>query len=74
MDNFLNVKQRRPSIQTFKLQMNYRSKAHIVQAGNVLIKKNSRQYDKEIVPFRTDQDLIRVFTFQDEMDEAQQLI
>lgn len=74
MDNFLNVKQRRPTIRTFKLEMNYRSKAHIVQAGNELIKKNSRQYKKEIIPHRTDSDLIRVFTFQDEMDEAQQLI
>lgn len=74
MDNFLNVKQRRPSIQMFKLQMNYRSKAHIVQAWNELIKKNRRQYEKEIVPHRTDADMIRVFTFQDEMDEAQQLV
>lgn len=74
MENFLNVKQRWPSIQTFKLQMNYRSKAHIVKAWNELIKKNRRQYDKEIIPYRTDQDMIRVFTFQDEIDEAQQLI
>jgi DNA helicase-2/ATP-dependent DNA helicase PcrA len=74
MDNFLNVKQRWPSIQMFKLQINYRSKAHIVQAGNELIKKNRRQYDKEIVPHRIEKDMIRVFTFQDEMDEAQQLI
>ncbi len=74
MDNFLNVKQRWPTIQTFKLQMNYRSKVHIVQAGNELIKKNRRQYAKEIVAHRTEQDMIRVFTFQDEIDEAQQLI
>jgi superfamily I DNA/RNA helicase len=54
--------------------MNYRSKAHIVQAGNELIKKNRRQYEKEIIAHRTEQDMIRVFTFQDEIDEAQQLI
>lgn len=74
MDNFLNVKQRRPSIKMFKLQINYRSKAHIVEAGNELIKINRRQYEKEIVAHRTDTDMIRVFTFQDEMDEAQQLV
>lgn len=74
MENFLNVKQRWPSIHTFKLQTNYRSKAHIVHAWSAIIKKNRKQYDKEIVAHRTDNDLIRLFTFQDEIDEAQQIV
>lgn len=74
MENFLNVQQRWPTIQTFKLQTNYRSKSHIVQAWSAIIKKNRKQYDKEIVAHRTDHDLIRLFTFQDEIDEAQQIV
>lgn len=74
MDNFLNVKQRWPSIKMFKLQTNYRSKGHIVDAGNAIIKHNHRQYDKTVVAHRQESDLIRVFTFQDEIDEAQQIV
>lgn len=74
MDNFLNVKQRRPTIRMFKLQTNYRSKSHIVDAGNAIIKQNRRQYDKTVIAHRSGSDLIRVFTFQDEIDEAQQIV
>ena len=74
MENFLTLHLRWPTIHVFKLQTNYRSKPHIVAAGNEIIKKNQRQYAKEITAHRTEQDTIRVFTFQDETDEAQQLI
>lgn len=74
MDNFLNVHQRWPDMETFKLETNYRSKPHIVEAGNAIIKKNTKQYDKEVVPHRTGDDFIRVFTFADEVDEATQII
>lgn len=52
MENFLNVKQYRPDIQMFKLQTNYRSKAHIVAAGNSVIKNNKNQYEKNIIAHR----------------------
>jgi superfamily I DNA/RNA helicase len=52
MENFLNVKKYRPDIQMFKLQINYRSKPHIVQAGNEIIKNNLHQYEKNIVAHR----------------------
>jgi len=52
MENFLNVKSYRPDIQMFKLQINYRSKPHIVQAGNEIIKNNLHQYEKNIVAHR----------------------
>lgn len=74
MSNFLNVNQRRPSIITYKLETNYRSKPHIVAAGNAIIKQNKIQYDKNVEPHRTWEDLIRVFTFSDEIDEATQII
>jgi len=52
MENFLNVKQYWPDIQMFKLQTNYRSKAHIVSAGNAIIKQNKNQYEKNIIAHR----------------------
>ncbi len=74
MDNFLRVDQRWPDIRTFKLETNYRSKPHIVQAWNAIIKFNQKQYDKNVVAHRTWADKIRVFTFSDEVDEAVQVI
>lgn len=53
MENFLNVKAVWPDIEIFKLQMNYRSRPHIVQAGSHVIKNNTKQYEKTIVPHRT---------------------
>jgi superfamily I DNA/RNA helicase len=47
MENFLNVKKYWPDIQMFKLQINYRSRPHIVNAGNYIIKNNLKQYNKD---------------------------
>jgi DNA helicase-2/ATP-dependent DNA helicase PcrA len=70
MENFLNVKMYRPDIQMFKLQTNYRSKPHIVEAGNAVIKKNRHQYEKEVVAHRSGEDKITVFSHQTDIDEA----
>ena len=74
MDNFLNVDQRWKEIQTFKLEMNYRSKPHIVAAGNAIIKNNKKQYDKTVAAHREGSESIRIFGFADETDEAIQVI
>ncbi len=74
MENFLNVKRYRPDIQMFKLQINYRSKPHIVQAGNHIIKHNVNQYQKEIIPHRTGEDKITIFSHGSEMDEAANIV
>jgi len=74
MENFLNVKKYWPDIQMFKLQINYRSKPHIVHASNHIIKNNTNQYKKEIVPHRTGDDKITIFSHGSEMDEAANII
>lgn len=74
MENFLNVKKYRPDIQMFKLQINYRSRPHIVQAGNHVIKNNTNQYQKEIVAHRTGDDKITIFSHGSEMDEAANIV
>jgi superfamily I DNA/RNA helicase len=53
MENFLQVKKIRPDIEIFKLEMNYRSRPHIVQAGNHIIKNNKKQYEKDVKAHRT---------------------
>ena len=74
MENFLNVKKYRPDIQMFKLQTNYRSKPHIVKAGNEVIKNNLNQYEKNIIPHRTGDDKITVFGHNSEIDEAANIV
>ena len=74
MDNFLNLQRQRPDMKMFKLETNYRSKPHIVEAGNHIIKNNQKQYDKEVVAHRSGEDKMRIFTFSDEMDEAMQIV
>lgn len=74
MENFLNVKKYWPDIQMFKLQTNYRSRPHIVDAGNQVIKNNTNQYKKDIVAHRTWSDKIVCFSHGSEMDEAANLV
>jgi len=74
MENFLNVKNYRPDIQMFKLQTNYRSRPHIVHAGNQIIKNNVNQYEKNIVAHRTGDDKITIFSHGSEMDEAANIV
>ena len=74
MENFLNVKHYWNDIKMFKLQTNYRSKAHIVAAWNSVIKNNKNQYEKNIVAHREWSDKITVFTHNTDTDEAANII
>ena len=74
MENFLNVKKYWPDVQIFKLQTNYRSRAHIVRAGSHIIKNNVNQYQKDIIPHRKEEDTITIFAHRDEMDEAMNMV
>lgn len=70
MENFLNLKAYWPAMEIFKLQTNYRSKPHIVEAGNAVIKKNRRQYEKEVKAHREGEDKITLFSHPSDIDEA----
>lgn len=74
MDNFLNISSRWPDVKIFKLEINYRSRPHIVQAGNHVIAKNQKQYKKEVISNRKWEDKIRLFCFSDETDEAMSIV
>ncbi len=74
MENFLTVKKVRVDIEIFKLQTNYRSKPHIVDAWSAVIKNNSKQYEKNIISFREWNDKIVIFNHSDDSSEALNLI
>ena len=74
MDNFLNVKDVWPDMEIFKLQINYRSKPHIVNASNHIIKNNLKQYDKKVTAHRSGNDKIVIMQHGDEIDEAKHTI
>lgn len=48
IDNILDFEKDFPTLQTFKLEQNYRSTHHIVQAANAVISHNRRQLPKTI--------------------------
>ena len=74
MENFLNVKEYRPNIKMFKLQINYRSRPNIVNAWNHIIKNNINQYKKEIVAHREWWDKITILIHGSEVDEAANIV
>jgi DNA helicase-2/ATP-dependent DNA helicase PcrA len=70
MENFLNVKKYRADIVIHKLQINYRSRPHIVAAGSAIIANNQQQYEKELIPHRKGDDTVKIFNYPDEYKEA----
>ncbi len=74
MENFLNVQKRRKDIKIFRLELNYRSRPHIVEAGNNIIKNNIQQYPKTIQATRDGNDTIKILISADEIDEAANVI
>lgn len=74
MENFLNVKMYWPDIKMFKLQTNYRSRPHIVDAWNQVIANNQNQYQKDIIAHRKWEDKIVCFSHGSEMDEAANIV
>ena len=74
MEQFLALQEWRPNLRMFKLETNYRSLPHIVEAGNAIIQQNVKQYEKRMQAHRTWEQHIRLFSFQDEQDEAAQIV
>ena len=60
IDNILNLEKEFKNLKTFKLEQNYRSTDHIVQAANELIQHNSKQIQKSIWSDKGDGQKIQV--------------
>lgn len=74
MENFLNLHTIRPDIKMFKLQTNYRSKPHIISAGNHIIANNTRQYRKDIIAHRDWQEKVILVWHENESQEAENIV
>ena len=70
IEDFLNAKKYWPNLKIFKLEINYRSKKTIVDAGNAIIRNNKNQYEKNIKAHNDKETKIKVISFESDSDEA----
>ncbi len=73
IDNILDFEKDYKDLKTFKLEQNYRSTHHIVQAANQLIKNNDKQIQKEIWTDKGDGHKIRLIKTMTDADEAKRV-
>ncbi|MCL2167858.1 MAG: UvrD-helicase domain-containing protein [Lentimicrobiaceae bacterium] len=71
IQNILNFKKDYPETKTFKLEQNYRSTQHIVNAANAVIKYNQDQLHKEVWTENEEGHKIEIFKTNSDYDEAQ---
>lgn len=70
MDHFLNLQKYWPDMKSFLLVTNYRSRPHIIEAANTIIKNNRHQYDKTVHAHREGRDHLVLLNHPDETAEA----
>jgi DNA helicase-2/ATP-dependent DNA helicase PcrA len=70
IENILNFERDYPDLKVFKLEQNYRSTEHIVQAANDIIKHNKAQLPKKIWTEQKGGEKIKVYKTASDTDEA----
>lgn len=70
INNILTLEQRYPGLQIFKLERNYRSTKHIVDAADSLIAKNTHQIKKKVFSKNGDGERIKIFKTYSDLEEA----
>lgn len=73
IDNILNFERDFPRLKVCKLEQNYRSTEHIVQAANEVIAFNRRQLQKTIWTSRTESQKIRLIKCQTDDEESRRV-
>ena len=73
IDNILDFKKDFNDLKTFKLEQNYRSTQHIVEAANQVISHNKRQIQKTIWTSKTDGQKIKILKTQSDQEEAKRI-
>ena len=73
IDNILNFEKDFKHLQTFKLEQNYRSTEHIVQAANEIILKNKKQIQKKIWSDKGDGQKIKVIKAMTDSEEGKRV-
>ncbi|KAA6309465.1 hypothetical protein EZS27_039048, partial [termite gut metagenome] len=74
INNILRFGEVYPNTRTFKLEQNYRSTKNIVQAANSLIKKNQRQFYKEVFSEKDLGEPITLFQAYSDVEEGEIVI
>ncbi len=73
IQNILDFEKDYQDLQTFKLEQNYRSTEHIVQAANNIIKRNKRQIQKKIWSDKGEGQKIKLLQTPTDADEGKQV-
>lgn len=73
IENILQFENDFNSVQTFKLEQNYRSTSHIVEAANEVIGYNKRQIQKKIWTDRIEGNKIKVLKAMSETEEGKMI-
>ena len=74
IQNILDFEKDYPQLKTFKLEQNYRSTDHIVQAANDIISHNRKQIKKSIWSDKGSGQKIKVFKTPTDRDEAKKVV
>lgn len=70
IQNILDFEKDYPDAKVVKLEENYRSTGHILEAANAVVAHNSRRKSKRLYTSRGDGELVRVYQASDERDEG----
>ena len=70
IQNILDFEKDYPDAKTVRLEQNYRSTGHILNAANAVVANNSRRKPKRLFTDSGDGDKIRLFQASDERDEG----
>ncbi|MEM1124079.1 MAG: 3'-5' exonuclease, partial [Bacteroidota bacterium] len=73
VDNILDFEKDFKNLKTFKLEQNYRSTTHIVQAANAIIGHNKKQIKKKIWSHKGDGPKIRVIKAMSDSEEGKRV-
>ncbi|NND08530.1 MAG: UvrD-helicase domain-containing protein [Saprospiraceae bacterium] len=73
IDNILHFQKEFPALNTFKLEQNYRSTQHIIEAANQVIEKNKKQIQKKIWTDKTEADKIRLIKSTSDNEEGRRI-
>jgi len=72
--NILNFERNFPGTKVVLLEENYRSTKVILEAANQVIKKNRQRKEKTLFTSRTDGEKIKLWSVEDESDEAEKVV
>lgn len=72
--NLLDMEKHYPEVKVIKLEQNYRSTTTILNAANAVIKNNARRRGKQLWSQKGAGPKITLFTFQDEEEEARNVV